>query len=110
MYLLCTVLLLSSLLLGAWSAPLAIDSEDDENVAGPVVRVKNTTSEDTFLSVNTTLNGTDPTKKKTIAQQIDALLVEEFPEDEDNSGKNYNETSKQADVSTCRLEEPQQDR
>ena len=47
-------------------------------------------------------NGTIPNEKKTIAQMIDEVLEQEFPEQKEEAiGKNYNDTAQNnADVST----------
>ena len=46
-------------------------------------------------------NGTIPNEKKTIAQMIDEVLEQEFPEQKEEAiGKNYNDTAQNnADVS-----------
>ena len=62
-----------------------------DDVAGPIVRAV----VDQLKAANATV------QRKTIAQMIDEALEQEFPEEKQEVGKNFNESSQNADVSHC---------
>ena len=90
------------LLFSAWSLPHVSEgrtwhllAENDNSSAGPVI-LDDTPGLEAIADLLAVSNSTE---KKTIAQMIDEVLEQEFPEEiEAKIGKNYNETAKSSDV------------
>lgn len=74
---------------------------DEDDIKGPLAISDNEADSPSPLEEALQANLTE---KKTIAQIIDAALEQEFPEEKSDAiGKNYNETAKNADVSSFLL-------